>query len=751
MAIYRGPGGAGDATVDATNNSTLALAAKNEAQASATSAASSATAAANSATAADTSADSASTSATNAAGSATTASTAATNASSSASSASSSATTAASEASDAADSAAAAAASASSASSSASTATTQASNASSSASSASTSASTATTKASEASTSATNAASSASTASTQATNASNSASAASTSETNAASSAADAADSADNASLASTSASNSATNAATSATNAANSSSSAATYASNADSSASSASTSASTATAAKDAALAALDSFDDRYLGSKTTAPSVDNDGNALVSGALYFNTTTNEMKVYDGTQWLNAYASLSGALLATNNLSDLNSVSTARTNLGLGTAATTASTDYATAAQGTKADTAHGWGNHASAGYLASSSYTASDVLSKLLTVDGTGSGLDADLLDGNSSAYFYQASNPSGYTTNTGTVTSVGGTGTVSGLTLSGTVTSSGNLTLGGAITGFLPTSGGTLSGTLSGTVGYFSSYINTSGPYYRNSAGAGYFNGQYPSVESSATSGAIYSIGGSYVPGTTNLGNMYGVGYGYSGNAGIAVTGLPSSIWGLYGASGGTSRWFLDSDNGRGFFNGALYSGGNLVLTSGTASVAGTAVASTSGTLIGFTGIPSWVKKVTIMLIGVSTNGSSIMQMRLGTSGGYVSSGYTGIGVSASSGGSWNISTNTSGLSVESGSNNQVAHTRIGQAVFSKQNGNTWIGTYQGHNTGINYATQGTTTVTLGGTLDRVCVTMVNGTDSFDLGSINIIYE
>lgn len=79
-----------------------------------------------------------------------------------------------------------------------------------------------------------------------------------------------------------------------------------------------------------------------------------------------------------------------------------------------------------------------------------------------------DGSGSGLDADLLDGNHASAFYLASNPSGYTSNTGTVTSVGGTGTVSGLTLSGTVTGSGNLTLGGAITGFLPTTGGTVTG-------------------------------------------------------------------------------------------------------------------------------------------------------------------------------------------------------------------------------------------------------------------------------------------
>jgi hypothetical protein len=102
------------------------------------------------------------------------------------------------------------------------------------------------------------------------------------------------------------------------------------------------------------------LDSFDDRYLGSKSSAPTVDNDGNALVSGALYFDSTNNSMKVYDGSQWLDAYASLSNALIANQNLSDLNNAATARTNLGLGTAATTASSDYATAAQGTTADNA-------------------------------------------------------------------------------------------------------------------------------------------------------------------------------------------------------------------------------------------------------------------------------------------------------------------------------------------------------------------------------------------------------
>ena len=126
-------------------------------------------------------------------------------------------------------------------------------------------------------------------------------------------------------------------------------------------------------AEAAQAAAVAAYDNFDDRYLGAKSSDPTVDNDGNTLLTGALYFNTVDAIMKVYSGSSWIAAYVSAAGVLLAANNLSDLNSASTARTNLGLGTAATTASTAYATAAQGTNADTAYGWGNHASAGYAA------------------------------------------------------------------------------------------------------------------------------------------------------------------------------------------------------------------------------------------------------------------------------------------------------------------------------------------------------------------------------------------
>tara|TARA_B110000467_G_scaffold162302_1_gene185240 strand:- start:464 stop:1771 length:1308 start_codon:yes stop_codon:yes gene_type:complete len=195
--------------------------------------------------------------------------------------------------------------------------------------------------------------SSATAAATSETNAGASETAASGSATASATSATNSATSASESAASASAASTSETNAATSETNAATSETNAATSATESE-------TAKTAAEAAKDAALAALDSFDDRYLGAKASDPTLDNDGNALVAGALYYNTTDDVMKVYEGSQWVAAYASLSGALLATNNLSDLANATTARTNLGLGTAATTASTDYATAAQGALADTA-------------------------------------------------------------------------------------------------------------------------------------------------------------------------------------------------------------------------------------------------------------------------------------------------------------------------------------------------------------------------------------------------------
>ena len=106
--------------------------------------------------------------------------------------------------------------------------------------------------------------------------------------------------------------------AAASETAAANSASNASTSASDAASSATAASNSQVAAAASAASAASAYDSFDDRYLGSKASDPTLDNDGNPLVAGALYFNTTLSAMQVYDGGNWITA-TSAGGASLLT------------------------------------------------------------------------------------------------------------------------------------------------------------------------------------------------------------------------------------------------------------------------------------------------------------------------------------------------------------------------------------------------------------------------------------------------
>ena len=146
--------------------------------------------------------------------------------------------------------------------------------------------------------------------------------------------------------------------------------------------------------------------------------------------------------------------------------------------------------------------------------------------------------------------------------------------------------------------------------------------------------------------------------------------------------------------------------------------------------------------GTAVASTSGTSIDFTGIPSWVKRVTVMFNGVSTNGTSNYQVQIG-SGSITTSGY--LGSSGNLGGSANF---TAGFGLTSGG---AGVTLFALMQICLVGSNQWAASHAGGRSDAAAVTFGGGGVTLSGTLDRVRITTVNGTDTFDAGSINILYE
>jgi len=174
-------------------------------------------------------------------------------------------------------------------------------------------------------------------------------------------------------------------------------------------------------------------------------------------------------------------------------------------------------------------------------------------------------------------------------------------------------------------------------------------------------------------------------------------------------------------------------------------------------GTVVSTGSTAVVtpamltqpftSGTAVASTSGTSIDFTSIPSWVKRITVVLQGVSTNGSSAYLVRLGTSSGVVTTGYV------SSGNQLNpASSSTSSTAGIIFVIDNAGYICSGSLVFNNISSNTWVASYTTSLTGVATGSAvGGGHIALGGTLDRVRITTVNGTDTFDAGSINILYE
>ncbi len=152
---------------------------------------------------------------------------------------------------------------------------------------------------------------------------------------------------------------------------------------------------------------------------------------------------------------------------------------------------------------------------------------------------------------------------------------------------------------------------------------------------------------------------------------------------------------------------------------------------------------------TAKASTSGTEVTFTGIPSWVKRITVMLNGVSTSGTSILIVQLGDAGGYETTGYESMFAIAASGGVTYL-TATAGIACGGNLAANVYNTIV---TFTNVTGNVWLAGISGqlNASGTFFGLFGGGTKTLSALLDSLRITTVNGTDTFDAGSINIMYE
>lgn len=242
---------------------------------------------------------------------------------------------------------------------------------------------------------------------------------------------------------------------------------------------------------------------------------------------------------------------------------------------------------------------------------------------------------------------------------------------------------------------------------------------------------------------------AMSGALAVTGNLTVTGTTNI-----------IKSGTAVTTTTTSFT---GATTGISTTLTASSVTGTIQVGQVIAGTNIAAGTtitalgtgtggaGTYTISPASTGTVSGTItvvgVDFLNIPTGVKRITVMFNGVSVSGTSVIQVQIG-SGSITTTGY----VSAAS----ILSNTTVSSSVTSGfallQQNAATYAHSGHAVITNISSNIWVqsGVFSNSNTAAFTSTSGGN-ISLGGTLDRIRITTVNGTDTFDAGSINILYE
>jgi hypothetical protein len=257
----------------------------------------------------------------------------------------------------------------------------------------------------------------------------------------------------------------------------------------------------------------------------------------------------------------------------------------------------------------------------------------------------------------------------------------------------------------------------------------------------------------------SALSAAKSGA-----NSDITSITGLTTPLTVAQGGTGTASTTFANLTTNVTGtLPVANGGTGLATLTANNvmlGNGTSAPSFVApstSGNVLTSNGTTwtsaasntLTSGTVQATTSGTSIDFTSIPSSVKRITVILNGVSTNGSNRLIIQIGA-GSITSTGYTSAAMVANNTSSTGLDTFTTGFGMDAGVPSSTT-VRYGVMTIVNMTGNTWAYTYSGYMDVYGYVGTASGIVTLSGTLDRIRLTSVNSTNTFDAGSINILYE
>jgi hypothetical protein len=224
--------------------------------------------------------------------------------------------------------------------------------------------------------------------------------------------------------------------------------------------------------------------------------------------------------------------------------------------------------------------------------------------------------------------------------------------------------------------------------------------------------------------------------------------------------------VAITGgTITGITDLTVADGGTGASSITTNsvilgNGTSALSGNLVApgtSGNVLTSNGTtwtSAVAntltsGTSQATTSGTSIDFTSIPSSIKMITVMFNGVSTNGTSIILVQLGDSGGIETTGYVGASSYLDDAASAAATSFTNGIALSA--INTAGSTFNGLITICNVSSNVWVASGNTSNPQIARTNSASASKTLSGVLDRIRLTTVNGTDTFDAGSINILYQ